>query len=216
MKLPQFSHLLSAAAVAMALCIPSVAQAQPDPDNAPKAENPDNRAPRGPRGRMTPEEREAMMARFIKMQVERAGVTDEKQQDAALEYIQDEADARDDLQEESRTLGTALRNKTLTDAQVAGLLNTYMVAVEDDRTRRLAAQKKLGETLDILQFPRLEAMLTLMGAWGDAPNMGGNAFMGRGRDRGDRGNRGNRGNRGDNADEKKPAAKPEKKAKAGG
>ncbi len=203
MKFPRLSAL---AVVAFALAVPTVAQAQPDPNNAPKAANPDNRDVRQPRGRPTPEEREAMMARYMKIQLERAGVNDENQQDAALEYIRDEGDARDDLQEASRALGAALRNQTLTDAQVAGLLNTYMVAVEDDRARRLAAQKKLGETLDVTKTPRLEAMLALMGMWGEAPSMGGGAFMGRGqgRDRGDR----------QNAREEKKAEKPEKKAKA--
>ena len=169
---------------ALLLAAPQVARAQPDPNNAPKATNPDNRPvrPDNRREPMTPEQREALMERYMRAQLERAGLIDQKQQDAALEYIQDELDAREDLQEESRALATAMRNTTLTDPQVAGLLNSYLVAVEDDRARRAKAQQKLSESLDVTKVPRLEAMLTLLGLWGDAPNLGGN-FMGRGRNR---------------------------------
>ena len=180
-------HLLPAVALALALSAPQIARAQPDPNNAPKADNPDNRPVRPKdRGQMTPQQREEAIQRFMRNQIERAGVTDAAQQDAVIEYIQDEMDARQDLQDESRELSQALRNTTLSDAQVAGLLNNYMVQVEDDKTRRTAAQKKLKETVDLLQAPRLEAMLVLMGAWGDAPNAGGNNWMGRGRDRNQR------------------------------
>lgn len=206
----KLSHLLPATVCALALAAPLVAHAQPDPNNAPKADNPDNRPvrPNNRREPMTPEQREEAIARYMKMQIERAGVTDETQQDAVVEYIGDEMDAREDLQESARTLGTALRNQTLTDAQVAGLLNTYMGEIEDDKARRAAAQKKLSETVDMLKVPRLEAMLVLMGAWGDAPNMGGNMWAGRGRDR----NRDDRRN--DKPEKAEKPAKKEKKPKA--
>lgn len=153
---------------------------------------------------MTPEERDKLMARYMRSQLERAGVTDQRQQDATLQYIQDELDARDNLQESSNALTMALRNKTATDSQFAGLLNTYLVAVEDDRARRTTAQKKLGETLEMTKFPRLEATLALMGLWDDAPNMGGRTFTGRGRNGNNRGNDNNA----------KPAAKPDAKPAA--
>ncbi len=176
-------HFLPAIALTVALSAPQ-AQAQPDPNNAPKADNPGNRPARpNNRAQMTPEQREAAIKRYMKNQIERAGVTDEAQQDAVVEYIQDEMDAREDLQESSRELNAALRNQTLSDPQVAGLLNAYLAKVDDDKARRKTAQKKLGETVDMLQVPRLEAMLVLMGAWGDAPNMGGNNWMSRGRGR---------------------------------
>ena len=197
----KFKLLLPAAVIAVAAIAPQIAQAQPDPNNVPKAQNPDNRPVR-PNNRqpMTPEEREEMMKRFMKAQIERAGVTDDAQQEMIADYIQDEMDARQDLQEESQTLSTALRNKTMSDTQIAGLLNTYMVAVEDDKTRRKAAQKKLGETVDMLKVPRLESMLILMGAWGEAPMMSGNTWMGRGRNREER--RNNRAEKPAEADKK--------------
>lgn len=186
----KFKPFLPLAVVAVAAAVTGSAQAQPDPNNVPKAQNPDNRPVR-PNNRqpMTPEEREAAMKRFMKSQIERTGVTDDAQQDAVLEYIQNELDAREDLQESNRALSLSLRNTTLTDAQIAGLLNTYMGEVEDDKVRRTAAQKQLAQTVDITKVPRLETMLVLMGAWGDAPAIGGNAWMGRGRNRVERDNR---------------------------
>ena len=195
------SYLLPALALTFALAAPQSAHAQPDPNNAPKADNPNNRParPNNLRAQQTPEQREEMIKRFMKNQIERAGVTDDAQQDAVVEYIQGEMDARQDLQDSSQTLSTALRNTTLSDAQVAGLLNTYLGQVDDDRSRRTAAQKTLKGTVDMLKFPRLESMLALMGAWDDAPVLGGNNWMGRGRNRADRA-------------PKNDAAKPGKKA----
>ncbi len=199
---PQFSFVLPVATLALALAMPQSAHAQPDPDNAPKADNPANRParPNDRRGQQTPEQREAALQRFMKNQIERAGIADETQQDAVIQYIEDEMDARQNLQESSRELANALRNPTLSDAQIAGLLNTYMGEVEDDKTRRTAAQKKLSETVDMLQAPRLQAMLVLMGAWDDAPNLGGNMWMGRGRN-----NRADRPRRNDDARPENPA-----------
>lgn len=180
------NSLLPAAVLAVAAIAPQIAQAQPDPNNVPKAQNPDNRPVRpNNRQQMTPEQREAAMKRFMKSQIERAGVTDDAQQEMVANYIQGEMDARQDLQESSQTLSTALRNTTLTDSQIAGLLNTYMGAVDDDKARRTAAQKTLSETIDMIKVPRLESMLVLYGMWGDAPSVGGNMWMGRGRNRED-------------------------------
>ena len=193
---PKFSPLLPVAALAVALAAPQIAHAQPDPNNAPKADNPINHPfrPNNVPMEQTPEQREAMVKRLIKNQIARAGVTDDAQQDAVVEYIQGEMDARQDLQESSQALGAAMRNQTMTDAQVAGLLNTYLGAVDDDKTRRTAAQKKLKETVDIIKFPRLEAMLALMGAWDDAPALNGATWMGRGQNRANRAPKNNKDN----------------------
>ncbi len=172
---------LAALTCALALSAPLVAQAQPDPNNVPKAQNPDNRAVRP---RLTPEQRDAkreeMRQLYMTTQLERVGVTDKDQQTAVADYIKAENDAADKLQTSGGALGTALRTKAVTDKQVAVLLNDYNVAIEDDRARRKAAQKKLGESIDLLKNPRLEAFLTLMGLYGDGPAQGNN-WMGRGR-----------------------------------
>ena len=161
--------------------------AQPDPNNAPKADNPNNRAPRANRAQLTPEERQArrdeQRKTYMKRQLERVGVTDEAQQNAVTQYIDGETKASQDLQESSGALSQALRADAISDTQVAALLNTYNVAIDDDRARRKAAQKKLAESVDLLKTPRLEAFLTLMGLYGDGPragNFGGNNRGGRG------------------------------------
>ena len=182
----KLTHLLPAAAFATAFALAlsaPLAHAQPDPNNAPKADNPGNRAVRpNNRVQMTPEQRDEAIKRFMKSQIERAGVTDETQQDAVIEYINGETDARQDLQDSARDLAMAQRNEALTDVQIAGLLNVYLGKIDDDKARRTVAQKKLSETVDMLKVPRLETMLVLMGAWDDAPNMsGGGNWMGRGR-----------------------------------
>jgi len=169
-----------ALAVAASVATAPAAHAQPDPNNAPKATNPDNRPVRP---RLTREQREAQREeqrkRQMTRQLERIGVTDEAQQDAVTNYIQGETDAADELQTSSRALTTAMRTEAVTDQQVATLLNNYNVAIEDNRARRKAAQKKLGESVDLLKNPRLEAFLTLMGVYGDAPVQGGNGVRGR-------------------------------------
>ena len=182
------THILSGAALAATLILAPVAKAQPDPNNAPKADNPDNRAPRANRPQLTPEERQArrdeQRKQFMKRQLERVGVTDEAQQTAVTQYIEGETKASQDLQESGRALGQALRADAISDTQVAALLNTYNVAIDDDRARRKAAQKKLGESVDLLKAPRLEAYLTLMGLYGDGPRAGN---FGGGNNRGGRG-----------------------------
>lgn len=172
---------LGLAALTIALCAPLVARAQPDPNNVPKAQNPVNRAVRP---RLTPEQREAqreeMRVRLITRQLAGIGITDKAEQTAVADYIKAENDAADALQTSARALGTAMRTEAVTDKQVAVLLNNYNVAIDDNRARRKAAQTQLGEKVDLLKNPRLEAFLTLMGLYGDGPAQGNN-WMGRGR-----------------------------------
>lgn len=143
--------------------LPLVAQAQPDPNVAPKGDNPANRAVRARGARViTPEDR-------FKRQLVQANVTNEAQQTAVITYITGELKARQKMVETAKTLQTNLRNRNVTDAQVAGLLNDYNVGVTDDKTRHQKALTTLKAAIDITQYPRLEAMLTLAGLYGDAP-----------------------------------------------
>lgn len=169
---------LRALVVATALLAP-IAHAQPDANNAPKADNPQNRpagngnGKRPNRPQMTPEERQAQMEKYLKSQLERVGVTDDAQQTAVTDYIKGETEARNKLGESGQALATALRTDAVTDTQVAALLNTYNANIEDDKIRRVAAQKALNEKIDLLKFPRLEAFLTVMGYYGDGTGFGG-------------------------------------------
>lgn len=156
------------------LAWPLVGYAQPDPNNAPKGENPVNRPVGGGRNRaqiqdMTPEQRKALMQTTLKRQLTRANVTGEAQQNAVVTYILGEAEARQKLETATLALQTGLRNTNVTDAQVAGLLNDYNAAVADDKDRHLKALDTLKAAVNVTQFPRLEAMLTLAGLYGDGP-----------------------------------------------
>ena len=144
---------------------------KPDPDNAPKAPNPANRQQPTPQQRQA--QREKQRQRQMQRQLARVGVSDAAQQQAVANYIESETQARQKLQQSSRALATALRGDAITDQQVAILLHDYNVAVDDDRARRVAAQKKLSDEVDLLQKPRLQAFLTLMGLYGDGPDVGG-------------------------------------------
>lgn len=168
----------------LALMLPAITplavQAQPDPNNAPKAENPANRPPRGfglgqP---MTPEQMRTLLDQYLRPQLTAANVTDQKQQDAVLTFVSDELSARQKLSESARTLATAVRNPALSDAQIAGLLNEYVAAVQDDKARHQKATDALKAAITVSQFPRLEAALTLYGLWNDAPPLGGGLFGG--------------------------------------
>lgn len=162
--------------------LPLVASAQPDPNNAPKGNNPTNRAVGGGRGgrgqNFTPEQIKTFVSQNIKPQLEAAKVTGETEQNALTTYITDELVARQKLATATRALQIGLRNPATTDAQIAGLLNEYQAAVADEKTRHQTALDTLKEGIDISQFPRLEATLTLMGLYGDAPAaMGGGGGM---------------------------------------
>ena len=153
---------------ALSLSLGSLARAQPDPNNAPKAENPDNRKP--PTREERQAQREAQRQRAITRQLERVGLTNKARQKIVLDYIETETQAQNDLQEKSRALATAMRTEAVTDTQVAVLLNDYNVAVDDDRARHQIAQEKLKQSVELLKLPRLEAFLTLAGLYGDAPS----------------------------------------------
>lgn len=185
------------------LALPIVAGAQPDPNNAPKGDNPVNRAVGGGgRNRpqfqdMTPEQRMTLMRETFKRQLTRAKVTGDTQQNAVTDYVIGETQARQKLEAATLALQTGIRGTTATDAQVAGLLNDYNAAMADDKARHQKALDTLKATIDVTQFPRLEAMLTLAGLYGDAPAPTGSltSLIGAGA----RGNRGQQGAGGLNA-----------------
>ncbi len=151
-----------------------IAQAQPNVDNAPKAQNPANRAARPPRldrealAAMTPEER---MKSIMRLQLQRIGVTDDATQATLMSYIEGEVKARLALMEQSSQLQGVMRGGAIPDTQIAGLLNNYQAAVEEDKARRVKAENNLRKVLDLTKMPKVEAMLTLMGFYGDAPSM---------------------------------------------
>ncbi len=173
-------------AVLLPALLPSQSHAQPDPNNAPKGDNPANRPPGGGRfmGGFTPEQQKTMMEAYFRGQLVTANVTDVKQQDAVIAFVTGELESQRKLAETARALATATRTPTTTDAQVAGLLNEYVAAIQEDKTRHQKALDTLTTVVTVSQFPRLEAGLTLLGLWNDAPALGGNLLGGRGNGRG--------------------------------
>ncbi|HEX8465656.1 MAG TPA: hypothetical protein VF627_13645 [Abditibacterium sp.] len=153
------------------------ALAQPDIQNAPKADNPANRPVRPNLQNLPPEER---IKERNRRQLELMGVTAPATQNALLAYIESETAARQTLLEKAWQLQIGLRGQALSDAQVATMLNDYLAAIEEDKTRRETAQTTLKKTVEVAKMPKVEAMLTLMGLWGNAPAMlsGGGLGMG--------------------------------------
>lgn len=185
---------------ALLLALPTVAVAQPDTNQAPKGQNPANRPPRGLGAfqALTPEQQRAAITTYVRPQLVAANVTDQKQQDAVIAFVTDELEARQKLGASARSLAVATSDTALTDAQVAGLLNEYVGAIQDDKTRHQKALDTLKAAINVSQFPRLEASLTLLGLLNDAPSLGGN-LLGGGAGRGGNGQGGNgRGGNGRN------------------
>lgn len=153
---------LGALALSCLINIPG-AHAQPDINNAPKADNPTNR----PAGRqVTPQERARQR---LRRELQLVGVNQLAVQDTLIAYIEAENEARLDLGEKGRRLQVALRGNALSDAQVAALLNDYQAAIEEDKARRDKTQAELVKNVDITKMPKVEATLVLMGVYGDGP-----------------------------------------------
>ncbi len=158
------------------LAFPLCANAQPDPNNAPKGENPVNRPVGGRRGgiqNMTPAQIKTLVETSIKRQLVAANVTSDAQQSAVIDFILGEVAARQKLTGATRALQVALRNPDSTDAQIAGLLNDLQAASDEEKARHQKALDALKAAIDVTQFPRLEAMLTLTGFYGDLASQGG-------------------------------------------
>jgi hypothetical protein len=160
------------------------AQAQPDINNAPKADNPANRAPRG---LLTPEQR---MQERLRRQLQALGATQAPVQDAVIAYVQAETAARTAITTKGRQLQLGLRANALTDAQVAALLNDYQGAIEEDKARRIKAQTEFLKVVDLSKMPKLEATLVLMGIYGDGPTLPGGGLNSLGANTRERGGRG--------------------------
>jgi hypothetical protein len=149
----------------------SAAQAQPDVNNGAKADNPINR----PVGvQMTPAQR---LRQRTQMQLQALGVVDTATQGKLLDYIDTENTARSTLLEKAQQLQQGLRGNALSDAQVAALLNDYQAAVEDDKARRAKAEDGLKKDYDLAKNPKVEAMLVLLGVYGDGPSLSNGSGM---------------------------------------
>jgi len=167
-----------AGSLALALCgsLTSAAFAQPDPNNAPKAENPPNRTraarPVRPNmANMTPEQRQAAMAQVreqtVRRLLERSGFAEKALQDDVIAFIKEEDKLRLPLREENRKVAEALRNQGGTEDEIRTALTNLRTAVDKEKTRRAEATKAFAAKANLAQKPRLEALLTMLGIIGD-------------------------------------------------
>lgn len=172
---PRFAGRLAPLAILAPMlgAMAPMAHAQPDVNNGPKADNPANRPPRKRPNLadMTPEQR---LKERLRRQLIALGANDVATQDTITTYVVGEFTAKQPLMEKGRQLQTSMRTNALSNAQVAALLNDYQAAVEEDRARHLKAQADLQKVVDFSKIPKVEALLTLLGIYGDGPTiMGG-------------------------------------------
>lgn len=174
---------------AFAALQPTFSWAQPDVDNAAKTENPPNwerGANRGMGGRggnralggrnnLTPEQRQQQ----VKQLLTRAGVTDAKDQDAIAAFVLENETALQTLRTKWDALSVAMRDNTTSDKQLAGLLNDFRNAMDDEKARRLKAQQALNAKIGLDKKPRLETQLMMSGLLGDDAALMQSGSMGR-------------------------------------
>lgn len=97
------------------------------------------------------------------------GFGDRALQDEVLGHIAVEVRERGQVRRKGQDIYNALRDPRRTDEEVRALLHEYHAVVEADHARRRIAEDALDERIDFRSNPRLEAMLILFGAIGDAP-----------------------------------------------
>ncbi len=133
---------------------------------------------------MTPEQRqEAQRAdreAGLRQMLQRAGADDTASQDAILEYVRAEEVARRAMNENSRKTMQAVTGKAVTESEAGIVLGNLRDAVQDEKARRAAAAKALDLKVGYSKKPRLETLLTLIGAIGDESFYLGGLARGRG------------------------------------
>lgn len=97
------------------------------------------------------------------------GFGDRTLQDEVLRHIAVEVRERGLVRRRAQQMLNALRDPNQSQDEVRVLLRDYQLVVEADRARRRSAENALNERINFRENPRLEAMLILFGAIGDAP-----------------------------------------------
>ena len=97
------------------------------------------------------------------------GFGDRALQDEVLRHIAAEVRDRGLVRRRAQQMLNALRDPNTSEQEVRALLRDYQVVVETDRLRRRLAENALNERINFRDNPRLEAMLVIFGAIGDAP-----------------------------------------------
>jgi len=116
-------------------------------------------------------ERARQMEQNLRRMMASFGVTEPDTQNAIIVYVQEEVQHRQPLRDQGRRLMRALRDETISNTELAGLLIDFRAIVEADKARRTAAEAVLNERTKYATNPRLEAMLWLFGVIGDGPTI---------------------------------------------
>jgi len=143
------------------------AGAQPDPNNQPKAKNPDTPQPQVFQRQLRLVQPGQMGQQQLRNELAQAGYTDTALQDALVAYADEQGKAREKLREKARKVNDALHGNAVTDNDMRTLLEEFRAAVDDEKSRREAAFKALDAKIGYSKKPKLEALLTMLGLIGD-------------------------------------------------
>lgn len=145
-------------------------QAQPDlkekAEHERKSETDTNRYNRSKRGPNRGESRRSS-EEGIRRMLFQAGVGEPALQDAVLEYVREDLEARKPLREQGARLFRALREGDFSEAQLSVLVSEYRAAQTEEKKRQEHAEKLLDAKIGFSKNPRLEAMLLLSGLIGE-------------------------------------------------
>jgi hypothetical protein len=169
--------LFGTAALAL-ISTTGMAMAQPDPNNAPKGDNPQNWERGGGQNwrNMTPEQRAAAQQqarrRMLAFFMNASEITDPATQEAIQVFAEAHEKAQTTLREKYGKLAEALAAKAMnkpavTDAEIETLLAEFRAEVQDEKARRETAIAALEAQTGFSKKPRVELFLTMGGYIGD-------------------------------------------------
>ena len=151
----------------------TVAQAQPDPNDAPKGDNPPVMAPgiaRADWQKMTPAQRRAAIQKGVEDTLRGTmmwlGYTDKPLQDAIIASALEREKSLNEVRDKHRLVAQALIAKQ-NDAQMEIALDNLRMAEEDAADARTKQLADLDKKIDYSNKPRLKAFLSLVGILDD-------------------------------------------------
>ena len=152
----------------------TIGQAQPDPNNAAKGDNPPAAAPGPDWAKMTPEQRKEAQVQMLKGIVVQglnfAGFTDAKLQGTILDFMVAREKADQPVRDRAIKVAEALLAKDTSDKDMAILLADFRAEVDTARHRRKDQAAALDLAIGFSKNPKLDAFLSMMGLVGDESN----------------------------------------------
>ena len=158
----------------LTVCSSTPSFGQPDPNDQPKAQNPNPQMPFGnwqELQKLPPEERRAAMRQIAERVLRDAMTwtryTDKTLQDAVVVAAMEREAALDTVREKHLAVARGLMDKAVNDEQVMALVADYQTSIEEAKTRRAASLVTLDEKIQFSQKPKLAALLSFIGVTGD-------------------------------------------------